>query len=134
MLDTTCFCMGCRKYVDYTTEKVKEEYTINGKKYNFCITKAYCNRCGEEVDVHGLLDLNSKEITDQYRQIEGIITIKEILELINKSNMTDTELSLKLGFNESTISKYLEGKVPSKKYSDIMLEELVKLRKEQEMC
>ena len=48
-----------------TLKKIK--ITIREKKYTFEITAAFCNKCGGEMGVPGLLDYNIKEIDEQYR-------------------------------------------------------------------
>ena len=45
------------------------------------ITTAHCKECGSEVGVKGILDYNAQEIDRQYREAEGIITVKEIENL-----------------------------------------------------
>lgn len=99
---------------------MKTEYTIKDKKYMFDITTAYCKNCGEEIEIPGLLDLQTKEIDDQYRQMEDIVTIKDIEKLMNLYDIGKAPLSLALGFGEITITRYLKGQVPSKEYSDIV--------------
>ena len=40
---------------------------IREKEYTFEITAAFCNECGGEMGVPGLMDYNIKEIEEQYR-------------------------------------------------------------------
>lgn len=39
-----------------------------GKEYTFEITAAFCNKCGGEMGIPGLMDYNMKEIDEQYRK------------------------------------------------------------------
>ena len=120
----TAFCVECRKITPYEIKKVAEKEIIKDKEYNFIFTRAYCKECGEEMNIHGLLDLNNQERSEQYRKAEGIISIEEIKKLMELYNIGKAPLSLALGFGEITISRYLEGKIPSAKYSTIMLKAL----------
>ena len=61
----------------YTLKKIKINQTIREKKYTFEITAAFCNECGGEMGIPGLMDYNIKEIDEQYRKAEEIITHKE---------------------------------------------------------
>ncbi len=63
------FCTECRRETNYTLKKIKINQTIRGKEYTFEITAAFCNECGGEMGVPGLLDYNIKEIDEQYRSI-----------------------------------------------------------------
>ena len=51
---------------------------ITGKIFDFKIQVAVCDECGEEMDIHGLLDFNMKSIEEQYRNInEGLVSVDE---------------------------------------------------------
>ena len=114
------FCTQCRKETDYGLHKIKYAKTIKDKDYSFYITSAVCSECGNEVNIPGLIDYNVKEIDDQYRFYEKLVRISDIEKLMTIYNMGKAPLSLALGFGEITISRYLDGQVPSKEYSDII--------------
>ena len=118
------FCTECRRETSYTLKKIKINQTIREKKYTFEITAAFCNECGGEMGIPGLIDYNVKEMDEQYRKAEEIITVEDIERLMKLYNIGKAPLSLALGFGEVTISRYLAGQVPSKEYSDIMLHAL----------
>ena len=118
------FCTECRRETSYTLKKIKINQTIREKKYTFEITAAFCNECGGEMGIPGLMDYNMKEIDEQYRKAEEVITVEDIERLTKLYNIGKAPLSLALGFGEVTITRYLAGQVPSKEYSDIMLHAL----------
>ncbi len=118
------FCTECRKETTYTLKKIRINQTIREKEYTFEITAAFCNECGGEMGIPGLMDYNVKEIDEQYRKVEKIITVEDIDRLRKLYNIGKAPLSLALGFGEVTITRYLAGQVPSKEYSDIMLHAL----------
>ena len=63
------FCTECRRETNYTLKKIKINQTIRGKEYTFEITAAFCNECGGETGIPGLIDYNIKEMDEQYRSI-----------------------------------------------------------------
>ena len=67
--------------------------------------------------IPGLIDKNIKEVDEQYRAIEEIVTIEDIERLMKIYKIGKAPLSLALGFGEVTISRYLAGQIPSKNYS-----------------
>jgi uncharacterized phage-associated protein len=93
---------------------------IRDREYSFEITMAICSECGEEMSIPGLIDRNVQEIDEQYRETEGIVTVKDIERLMKLYKIGKGPLSLALGFGEVTIPRYLEGQIPSKEYSDII--------------
>ena len=114
------YCIECRKETEYLLQKKNIVKNIRGKEYTFTITTAVCTECGEEMSIPGLIDKNVQEIDEQYRAAEGIVSTDDIEKLMRIYKVGKVPLSLALGFEEVTISRYLEGQVPSKEHSDIM--------------
>lgn len=114
------FCIECRKETEYVLQKKKIVKNIREKEYTFEITVAVCTECGEEMSIPGIIDQNVQEIDEQYRAMEGIVSIDDIKKIMDIYKIGKAPLSLALGFGEVTIPRYLEGQVPSKEYSDII--------------
>ena len=114
------FCIECRKETEYLLQKRNIVKTIKDKEYTFGITVAVCAECGGEMSIPGLKDKNVREIDEQYRGVEGLISIDDIEKLMKIYKIGKAPLSLALGFGEVTIPRYLEGQVPSKEYSDVV--------------
>lgn len=119
------FCVSCRKETGYILRRKEITKKIRDKEYRFNITTAICEECGEEINIPGLIDKNIQEIDEQYRQIEGIVSIEDIERLMKIYKIGKTPLSLTLGFGEITITRYIAGQVPSKEYSDIIRKALI---------
>lgn len=124
MSERKAFCTECREETNYLITHKTIKHCIRGKEYDFNISAVECEKCGEAVSIPGLFDLNAKEIDSQYRKKENIIAIEDIYNLMNIYNLGKAPLSLALGFGEITITRYLEGQVPSKEYSEIMIKAL----------
>ncbi|MDY5169152.1 type II toxin-antitoxin system antitoxin SocA domain-containing protein [Dielma fastidiosa] len=118
--ERTDFCTMCRKNTEYILQKRNIKKSIKGKEYNFSITVAVCNECGEEISIPGLIDKNIHEVDAQYRAYEGLVSIDDIEKLMKIYKIGKGPLSLALGFGEVTITRYLSGQIPSKEYSDII--------------
>lgn len=114
------FCTECRKETEYLLLKTVQRETIREKEYEFKLTTAICRECGARLSVPGLMDRNAQERDIQYREADDIIKIDEIRKLMEIYRIGKAPLSLALGFGEITISRYLEGQIPSKAYSVIM--------------
>ena len=114
------FCMECRKETAYALRKTPITKTIREKEYQFIITTAHCKECGCEIGIKGILDYNAKEIDEQFRKAEGIVSLEEVEKLGKIYNLGKAPLSIALGFGEVTITRYIAGQIPSKEYSDII--------------
>ena len=122
--ERSAFCAECRKTTQYEFKKVVRKYTIREKEYEMEVTVAVCENCGEEINVPGIMDLRAREIDEQYREYEDIVRVDDIQNLMEIYNIGKAPLSLAMGFGEITITRYLQGQVPSKQYSDIMKDAL----------
>jgi len=118
------FCTQCRTERPYVFRKRNIKKTIRDQEYQFEITSAYCSECGGEINIPGLIDFNMQEIDEQYRAQEGLVSIKDIQDLMSIYDIGKAPLSLALGFGEITITRYLAGQMPSKEYSVIIKEAL----------
>jgi len=114
------FCTECRKQTQYNLEKRIIKQYIKEKEYEFEITVAVCTTCGEEMSIPGLLDNSIREIDEQYRKKENLVSVNDIEKFMSIYNIGKAPLSLVLGFGEITITRYLMGQIPSKEYSDII--------------
>ncbi|NPV81729.1 MAG: DUF4065 domain-containing protein [Firmicutes bacterium] len=116
----TTFCEECRKDVAYSMENVSLKGTLKGEEYNYSGKKAICAECGAEVYVAEIEDENLKALYDAYRQKKGIISLEKILEIPRKYNIGKRPLSLLLGWGEMTFTRYCDGDMPTKQYSDML--------------
>lgn len=72
------FCIECRKETEYFLQKREIVKNIRDKEYIFSITVAVCAECGEEMSIPGLIDKNVQEIDEQYRSVEGLVSVGDI--------------------------------------------------------
>jgi uncharacterized phage-associated protein len=114
------FCIECRKDTEYVLQKKNIVKIIKEKEYTFSVTSAVCSVCGEEMSLPGLIDKNIQEVDEQYRVMEGLVSIEDIEKLMKIYKLGKAPLSLALGFGEVTITRYIAGQIPSKEYSDII--------------
>lgn len=62
------FCINCRKETDIMWGKAERTTNIKGKPFDYLETVAVCKECGQEMNPHGLIDLNIKELEEQYQK------------------------------------------------------------------
>ena len=115
-------CGKCRKRVSYQILKRPAKALIKDMEIEYEEYYGICDECKAELYVPGLDDLNEEKIEDIYRKREKLITIPEIKTILDKYNIEKRPLSKLLGFGELTITRYIDGQLPSKKYSDILFE------------
>ncbi len=113
-------CSKCRKRVSYQILKRPAKAFIKDLEIEYEEYYGICDECGEELYIPGIDDQNEAKIEQIFREKKGLITIPEIMMILEKYNIEKRPLSKLLGFGELTITRYIDGQLPSKKYSDIL--------------
>ncbi len=114
------FCEKCYEMVKYTVKEEKKQKNIKGKNVEYIGKEAYCNECGSEIFVSDIRDHNLFMLDKAYREKEGLISIAEIKLILEKYDVGKRPFSLLLGWGEGTLTRYLDGDIPTKQYSDIL--------------
>lgn len=115
------FCEECRNDTDYVVNTVPMTGTIRDKEYSYTGQEARCAECGSQLYVPELSDANLRALYDVYRNANGIIPLDQIRDIPEKYNIGKRPLSLLLGWGEQTFSRYYDGDMPTKQYSDILI-------------
>ncbi|MCQ6333167.1 MULTISPECIES: type II toxin-antitoxin system antitoxin SocA domain-containing protein [Bacillus cereus group] len=113
-------CEFCRDMVKYSTKDVQKVTVIRGKQYYYVGKEANCEECKSEIFVSNIHDYNLEQLDHAYRQREQLVTISEIREVLEKYKIGKRPLSLLLGWGEVTLTRYVNGDIPTKQYSDIL--------------
>ena len=114
------FCEECRNDVEYTTASVPMTGTIKGKEYRYTGTEARCADCGSLVFVPEISDDNLRSLYNVFREENGIVSLDVICAIPEKYDIGKRPLSLLLGWGELTFSRYCDGDIPTRQYSDIL--------------
>lgn len=113
-------CSECRKRVSYHICKRPAKTIIKDLEIEYEEFYGICDECKMEIYVPGLDDRNEEILEEEYRNTKELITIPEIKSILEKYNIEKRPLSKLLGFGELTITRYIDGQLPSKRYSDIL--------------
>ncbi|MEH7544161.1 hypothetical protein V7249_30470, partial [Bacillus thuringiensis] len=113
-------CEFCRDMVKYSIKDVSKVTVIRGKQYHYVGKEANCEECKSEIFVPNIHDYNLEQLDHAYRQQEQLVTISEIREVLEKYKIGKRPLSLLLGWGEVTLTRYVNGDIPTKQYSDIL--------------
>lgn len=116
------FCDECYEVVAYTIKDSLMEIEIKGKNIKYDGKEAFCSICNKKVFVPDIRDYNQKQLDIALRKIDKLITLDEIKEILKKYNIGKRPLSLLLGWGEVTITRYIDGAIPTKEYSEKLLD------------
>ena len=114
------FCENCRDMVEYTVTKEEKTKEIKGKEISYMGKEAYCKECDSNIFVQKIRDFNLEKLDEAYRKSAGIILLSDIRKIVDKYNVGKRPLSKILGWGEGTLTRYLNGDIPSKIYSNTL--------------
>ena len=113
------FCCKCYEDVDVIYKEEEKTEKIYDVTITFLEKYYVCKKCGNEF-YGDLNDYNILTANNELRKFYGTILVSEIEEIVKKYNVKAEELSLILGLEKGTISKYLEGRNPKKEHSELL--------------
>lgn len=120
MNEKLVFCEECRKDVAYVVVETSMTEKLKGTEYHYTGREARCADCGSLVYIPEINDYNLKALYDAFRLQNGIVSLETILAIPEKYNIGKRPLSLLLGWGEQTFSRYCEGDLPTKQYSETL--------------
>ena len=120
MNERKVFCEECRNDVAFTVIDKQLEGNIKDEIYTYMGKEAYCADCGSEIYAAEINDFNLQALYDAYREKNNIVSLKVILAIPEKYAIGKRPISLLLGWGEQTFSRYCDGDMPTKQYSDIL--------------
>lgn len=120
MIERTTFCEKCRNDVPFVVTEKKLTGNIKGVKYTYFGNEAHCSICSAELYIAEINDSNLKLLYDEYRKENSIIPLETILGIPEKCGIGKRPLSLLLGWGEQTFTRYCDGDMPTKQYSETL--------------
>ena len=119
------YCEKCHKVLDkFDIANRKVVMNLKGIPYEFFGKEAVCPTCGETVLNAQIMKYNQEKLYDVYRNENNIISVKDILSIPEKYQISKRSISKYLGWGEVTFSRYCSGYIPTKHNSDILKEVL----------
>lgn len=117
-------CSKCRKKVSYHIFKRPAKTILKDIEIEYEEYYGICDECKSEMFVPGIDDRNEEELENEFRKRKELITISDIKKILEKYNVEKRPLSKLLGFGELTITRYIDGQLPSARYSEILYDVL----------
>ncbi|MBU5335691.1 type II toxin-antitoxin system antitoxin SocA domain-containing protein [Intestinibacter bartlettii] len=112
------FCENCLDDTEYIIKNIPVTEKVRGHEIKYVKKETYCKECGGLVYVSEINDENLNTLYSEARKVEDLISIDKIEEIMKKYDIGKRPLSKLLGWGDLTITRYLEGFLPNKEYSD----------------
>lgn len=117
-MDATAFCPVCLDEVIFETRKCVETIDVDSETCSFESSLAICPHCGEELDFPLYQQETGRAYSEAVRSAKGLVSLETVCDLPRKYHIGKRPLSKLLGWGEITYTRFMDGHVPSKAYSD----------------
>jgi len=115
-----CLCHKCQSN-NITLNSELGEYTYKNSKYYVEIEYSFCNTCNREfISKSQILD-NEKRIRDSKKQIDGLLSAREIKAIREKLKLSQTDAASVFGGGKNAFSKYERSEVTQSMAMDKLL-------------
>lgn len=114
------YCLVCNKEVDLIVKNIKKHYKDDIIDIEYDGKTVICPICGDEQYDDEIIRYNQEQIDKKYKEECEIISKEDIEKILENYNIGKKPLSLLLGYGEVTITRYLNGYVPTPKNSKIL--------------
>lgn len=115
---TSAYCETCRTFTVVTLVDDSETLQLDGVTYHYPTRHGRCSVCGGEATPQSVLDDNQKSFSNAVRAAHNIVSQETVDGLVERYNIKPRPLSSLLGWGEHTYSRFIEGDIPSKTFSN----------------
>lgn len=114
------YCPVCDKVQNYQILRKNITYKKDNIEFTYIEEYALCTECGEELFIDEINQRNQLAFKEAYKKATDAITIDQINEILKKYRITKRNLSKILELGEITITRYLDGYIPTQKNSNYL--------------
>ncbi|MCD8316796.1 MAG: DUF4065 domain-containing protein [Eggerthellaceae bacterium] len=116
------FCPYCMVSTDFSTINITATKELDGMEYTYTVKQAICSRCGGYAYYEPYRLQAEDALNDAVRAAKDIVSLEKIRDLPRRYDIGKRPLSRLLGWGELTYSRFMDGSVPTKEYSDTIKE------------
>ena len=119
-MEKLAYCEICGGERPYRLTAVPMAGRIKETLLTYSGQEARCRTCGARLQVPEVEEANLHSLYDLYRQQKGIISLEQVRALPQRYAIGKRPLSKLLGWGELTFTRYYEGYMPSRQYSEVL--------------
>lgn len=114
------FCENCHDIREFLIREEAITKVVEGREIAYNAKIAFCNKCGEGIFADEIRDQNLKMLDIADMEQEKLIQVSELVSILEKYDIDKRSLSMLLNWEEDTLTRYLDGDIPTKQYSETL--------------
>ena len=115
-----CLCTCCMEEHEVKTVLVKECATFKKRMVDYDACYLYCDVADELYMDERQLQENDVRMKDAYRKAEGLLTSGQINRIRSKYGISQSDMSILLGWGAKTITRYESHQVQDRAHDTIL--------------
>ena len=119
-MEKKAYCEKCGREQPYRISSAPMMGRLKEEVYTYTGQEARCRVCGSKLQVAEISQANLHALYDLYRQHKGIVSLEQVRALPKRYAIGKRPLSKLLGWGELTFTRYYEGYMPSRQYSEVL--------------
>lgn len=119
-MEKKAYCEQCGREQPYRISSAPLMGRLKDEVYTYTGQEAHCRECGSRLQVAEIDQANLHALYDLYRQKKGIVSLEQVRALPKRYAIGKRPLSRLLGWGELTFTRYYEGYMPSRQYSEVL--------------
>lgn len=119
-MEKQAYCEKCGGQRPYRINSVPMAGRMKEETYSYTGREARCASCGERLQVAEIDEANLRLLYDLYRKEKGILPLEHIRAIPVRYAIGKRPLSRLLGWGELTFTRYYEGYLPTRQYSEVL--------------
>lgn len=113
-------CVCCMEEHDVSTVQILSHSTFKGKKISYIATCEYCDNADEFWESEEFISKNDIAMKNAYRSANGLLTSEEICAIRAQYGISQTDLSVLLGWGGKTLTRYETHQVQDAAHDTIL--------------
>lgn len=113
-------CICCMEEHDVSIVRLRECDEFKNESLEYFATYEYCDRADEYIATEEMISKNDIALKNSYREKVGLLTTQEIEAIRRKYGISQTDLSILLGWGAKTITRYESHQVQDVAHDTIL--------------
>lgn len=111
------YCPHCDDGVEFDMLELAAQTGLDGVTYSYPAKQAVCKTCGSYASCEPYQKEMGEAFNDAMRTAQDVVSLEKVRDMPRRYHIGKRPLSLLLGWGEITYSRFVEGVVPTPKYS-----------------
>lgn len=113
-------CLSCMRVHEVKTVSVPRRVEYRGRQIAYSMLGEYCELTGELLQTPEQADSNDISLKDGFRKQSGLLTSREITDILGRYDLNSRELEEFLGWDKGELGKYMSHSIQDRAHDTVL--------------